>query len=57
MALIKKLNLKAFVQVGVAQDVQSAYQVLASCAGLGGLDTNTVVVRESLLLDPHSESF
>ena len=44
LALIKKLSLKAFVQVTVASDVKTAYQVLVSCAGLGGLDTNTVVV-------------
>ena len=42
--MIKKIALKAFVQVGVANDVESAYQVLVTCAGLGGLDTNTVVV-------------
>lgn len=42
--LIKRLNLKAFVQVAVSKDVQTAYQVMATCAGLGGLDTNTIVV-------------
>lgn len=52
LALIKKIALKAFVQVGVATDVQTAYQVLVSCAGLGGLDTNTVVVP--LYLAPES---
>ena len=51
LQLIKKLNLKAFAQVGVAADVQTAYQVLVTCAGLGGLDTNTVVIP--LFLPPH----
>ena len=34
--VISKCALKAFVQIGIANDVRAAYRLLISCAGLGG---------------------
>ena len=36
LEVIRKCALKAFVQVGVSEDVRSAYRLLITCAGLGG---------------------